>query len=791
MQRLGVFALIGLLIATSIAVEAESDGREKGDGTPAEESHDAVDRGVVAGREEQIGWRESEGAAGGLAAVEKSAPLAAAESVETAVVMTRAANEGDEELEPFPVTSYKYHTVVRPDPDVAAELLSYITSPPPEMGETTSKRRRKRKRKGDDKLRKDAVAQRRAHIDERTFSELGGLFVGKNSRPSSGGSGSYNRPSNQVSGNALRATRRPQEHPDDAYGSPQGTFRVNPDGGSVSTIYGSTQSPAYFRNAQATATADSYGSPQGPVHEGTIYQDQFQPAPDSYGSPQSAAHHSSDSYGSPLGGVVTHQAQDGYGAPQGEVIHGGGAPPEYQSPSTGYDAPQDESHRPPSRRPNTRRPGRGIMRYLRGAMRGARDSLDSMGDSVLSSMRRLANRLRGAGSGGGGSNKRPQGNQQEHQQRPDRPRPPRLQLPQIELPRLPQLNIPTQLPPLNFPQIPQIRLPQIKLPRPQLPQLPQIRLPRPQLPDIKLPRPLTQIQLPRPIFQLPSLNFPRPGKQRPGGGGYQTSQPESHGGYPQSQVTCGTSPAPIQYGVSSSKVAGDEDRYEAAAAAAAGALGNPFLRAERNTVDSREGDMKRLREAWLLYRGAMLAYEQKYNVDDPALLRFKKEVLSSQALGFSASGPPFESVGIPKLVEENGERGFAQAQAKRDTVITSPQHNPNPKGPVGLLGPGYSFMLYPKEAQYRRRLAATSRNDTPVSTVDGLSREAEEDDLLKSTADPFDIALSPENVGKLSKYEKILTPLLYGGTNVVKRRGHRRVDGSKYDGAEESAESEV
>ena len=142
-------------------------------------------------------------------------------------------------------------------------------------------------------------------------------------------------------------------------------------------------------------------------------------------------------------------------------------------------------------------------------------------------------------------------------------------------------------------------------------------------------------------------------------------------------------------------------------------------------------------------------------------------------------------------MEENGERGFAQAQAKRDTVITSPQHNPNPKGPEGLLGPGYSFMLYPKEAQYRRRLAATSRNDTPLSTVDGLSREAEEDDLLKSTADPFDIALSPENVGKLSKYEKILTPLLYGGTNVVKRRGHRRVDGSKYDGAEESAEREV
>lgn len=464
-------------------------------------------------------------------------------------------------------------------------------------------------------------------------------------------------------------------------------------------------------------------------------------------------------------------------------------------------------------------------------MRGARDSLDSMGDSVLSSMRRLAKRLRGAGregggSGGGGGGKGTQGNPQEHQHRPNRPRPPSLQLPQLDLPRLrlPQLSLPTQLPPLKLPQIPQIRLPQIKLPRPQLPEFPQIKLPRPQLPEIKLPRPLSQIQLPRPIFRLPNLNFPRPGKKRPGGGDaggtYQHSQdnqnprPESpgqHGGYPQSQVTCGTSPATTQYGGSSPKLIGDEDRYEAAAAAAVGALdagygGNPFLRAERNTVDSRERDMRRLREAWLLYRGAMLSYEQKYNVDDPALVRFKKEVLSSQALGFSAAGFPFETVGIPKLVEENGEQGFARAQAKRDNVIIAPGQNQvrahhNPKGPLptdaGLLGPGYSFMLYPREAQYhreaRRRQSATSRNDAPVSAVDVLNREAEEDDLHNpATADPFDITLSPENVSKLSKYEKILTPLLFGGSSVAKRRGHRRMAGLN-DGAagEESAKTEV
>ena len=213
--------------------------------------------------------------------------------------------------------------------------------------------------------------------------------------------------------------------------------------------------------------------------------------------------------------------------------------------------------------------------------------------------------------------------------------------------------------------------------------------------------------------------------------------------------------------------------------------------------------MRRLREAWLRYRGAMLNYEQKYNVDDPALVRFKKEVLSSQALGFSAAGLPFETVGIPKLVEEDGERGFARAQAKRDNVITPPRENQVraqhiPKGSVGLLGPGYSFMLHPREAQYQRqreaarRQAATSRNDIPTSSVvDVPIREAEEGDFHN---DPFDVARSPENVSNLSKYEKILTPLLYGGTtNVVKRRGHRRVEGSSDDAftGEESAEREV
>ena len=792
LQRLGAFPLICLLIATSVAVEA--DKREKGGegNPPAGDKHDAADR-VLFGRE--VGWSETEDASGETAAVGESAPQAAAESVETAVVMSRARAEKEGDLEegelgPIPVTSYEYHTAIKPDPDVAAELRSYITSTPPAPthDDATGNRRRKRKKMGGGKLREvAAAAQRRAHLDERTFSHLGSLFVGKNSRPPSGssGGGNYNQ---QFS----HSTTRPQQPPDEVYGSAQSSFPDNSylDSAQVApNTYGSSHPPASFRDNQ-----DSYGAPQG-----AVYQDQFQQGPDSYGSPQSPIHQSSDSYGAPLGGVVTHQANDGYGAPQGQVIHGGGAH-EHQPPSSGYDAPQDDDgYRPPARRPNSRRPGQAIMGYLRGAMRGARDSFNSMGDSVLGSMRRLANRLRSIGGRGGGSGKRPEQGNQDYQQTPQKPRPPRLQLPQLELPKLPQLNIPTQLPPLKLPQI---RLPQIKLPRPQLPQLPQVKLPRPQFPDIKLPRPLTHIQLPRPLFPLPSL--------RPGGGGYPHSQQESQGGYPQPQPTCGTSPAPSQYGSSPPKPTGDGDRYKVAAAAAAEAFDagyggrNPFLRSERNTVDSRERDMRRLRETWLQYRGAVLAYEQKYNFDDPALVRFKKEVLSSQALGFSAAGLPFETVGIPKLVEEDGERGFARAQEKRDSAISAPRLNlvggaqHFSKGDVGLLGPGYSFKLYPREAQYQReREAATSRNDTPVPRVDVRSREEDEADFHDSAAaasDPFDLAPSPEDGSKLRKYEKILTPLLYGGNSVVKRlgRGREPVSGSNGNAnGEESAKSEA
>ena len=128
----------------------EADEREKGgDGNPA------VDR-VLFGRE--VGWSESEDASGEIDAVGEGAPLVAAESVETAVLTsrTRAGNEGDledGELGPIPVTSYEYHTAIKPDPDVAAELRSYITSTPPAPthGDATGKRRRKRKRMGDGK----------------------------------------------------------------------------------------------------------------------------------------------------------------------------------------------------------------------------------------------------------------------------------------------------------------------------------------------------------------------------------------------------------------------------------------------------------------------------------------------------------------------------------------------------------------------------------------------------------------------------------------------------------------
>ena len=321
-----------------------------------------------------------------------------------------------------------------------------------------------------------------------------------------------------------------------------------------------------------------------------------------------------------------------------------------------------------------------------------------------------------------------------------------------------------------------------------MPRLPDIKLPRPQLPQ------LTQIHLPRPLFKLPNFNILRPDNQRPshqesGGGSYQQTQ-DDHGGhqnsrpkpqgqqgsYRPSQVTCGTSPAPAHYGTSQNDASVNEDRYELAAAAAASAeafdSGNPFLRAQRDTVHSRERerDMQRLRDAWLQYRGAMLAYEQRYSADDPALLRFKKEVLSSQSLGFSAAaaaGFPFGTAGIPKLVEERGERGFAQE--KRDSAIVPAENERNGPIDAGLLGPGYSFMLYPKEVHHHRagKQTATSRNDAPSSEVPSSGAEQKEE-AAAAADDPFDITLSPENVSKLSK---ILTPLTYAGSHVGKRRG--------------------
>ena len=183
--------------------------------------------------------------------------------------------------------------------------------------------------------------------------------------------------------------------------------------------------------------------------------------------------------------------------------------------------------------------------------------------------------------------------------------------------------------------------------------------------------------------------------------------------------------------------------------------------------------MQRLRDAWLQYRGALLAYEQRYSVDDPALLRFKKEVLSSQSLGFSAAAQaaapafPFETVGIPKLVEEH-------AQEKTGSANVPDENERNGPLDAGLLGPGYSFMLYPKEVQHHRasQQTATSRNDAPDSAGEVPSTETEqkeeEEEAAAAADDPFDITFSPENVSKLSK---ILTPLTYAGSHVGKRRG--------------------
>ena len=579
-------------------------------------------------------------------------PPVAEDGVETVVMKKVDLNDLDRDWAPIPLTSYKYHLKVKPNP-ADVDILRAPPPPPLTNGhfveiERPKKRRRKRKWSSGESL-EEATSQRREEV-ERVFNLFGGNNNNRHRRrPRGGGGRQPNQPGPVIN-------KRPQS----GYSSPQApVISAGDDYSSPQAPVISTGSDYSAPQAPVISTTGDYSSPQAPVVSNASPQYQT-PATQSYNPP-------SDDYSSPQAPVVTNASPQYQTAPSTQSYN---PPPVVQSKPQYQQQQQQQQKRP-------RRPGRGrgrrpisgkfvssLQSSMREFMSDARGTVNQMGKT----MGRIAQRVRsGLSFGGGGGGSSSYG-------RPQRPKLPRPQLPDI---KLPQIKIPR--PSLPTIQIPEFDLPDIKLPRPQLPQLhlprpqlPQINLPRPQLPDIHLPRPqLPQIKIPRP--QLPHLNLPRPQlpdikipqikiprpnfqnlipkrpqqNQRPQ---YQPNNQQQKPSYQpqQRQEQQQFRPSqPVQQSPSSYGTQGLANLVTS----------NPFLRPQRNTSPEaqKEKDMKRVKDAYQNYQNAMREYEEKYNEDDPDLNRFKKEILAQQSSGLSSSLKG-NAVGFglttPKLVED-------------------------------------------------------------------------------------------------------------------------------------------
>lgn len=243
----------------------------------------------------------------------------------------------DGRLNPFPLTSYKYHTILKPNPDEMDVLRAptppqilgngRFVSPDSPIDEKSYRRkgvRRARRRKPVANLSgefvKDsetATSQRREETD-RTF-DLGNLFPyfgGQQgqTKPGKGQSGGNNGGKNQgQSGNSY-------QQPSDDYSSPLGP--VVSSGNDYSAPQGPVLSQGNDYSAPQGSTND-YSAPQGPV-VGSSYSPP-QPlvsAGDSYGIPQAA------------------QVSNNYSPPQ--TSSSSYSPP--QTPSNSYGSPQNSGN---------------------------------------------------------------------------------------------------------------------------------------------------------------------------------------------------------------------------------------------------------------------------------------------------------------------------------------------------------------------------------------------------------------------------------------------------------------
>ena len=249
--------------------------------------------------------------------------------------------------------------------------------------------------------------------------------------------------------------------------------------------------------------------------------------------------------------------------------------------------------------------------------------------------------------------------------------------------------------------------------------------------------------------------------------------------------------------------------------------------------------MRKVKDAWQNYQLAMKEYEQKYSVADPALNRFKKEIVTLQnlnldnAVGFGLQTPRLvedilrpaqakrEIAGNNQQQQENAINGLNNEWTPIPSTTARPQRA-NPVGTLqqtlvtrvpslarkkqekGILGPGYSFNLFPREVEEQLKRAkrknkenaflqqkqrSNSRKDAPAPASEELDDDDDHDDdhgedkvddaaavetSPTVTTDPFDVKLPKSDSSiDLKKYEKILTPLLFGGLHPSSQHGGR------------------